>query len=40
MKYTILALVAAVIAVGFSSCSSKSAPQQPPVVDMGARSSK
>ena len=40
MKYTILALAAAVIAVGFSSCSSKPAAQQPPVVDMGARSSK
>ena len=40
MKYTVLALVAAFIAVGFSSCKSSSASQQPPVVDMGARSSK
>ena len=40
MKYTILALAAALVAVGFSSCKSKPAPQQPPVVDMGARSSK
>ncbi len=40
MKYTIIALAAAVLAVGFSSCSSKTTTQQPPVVDMGARSSK
>ena len=40
MKYTVLALAAVVIAVGFSSCSSKSTATQPPVVDMGARSSK
>lgn len=40
MKYTVLVLAAAFIAVGFSSCKSNSAPQQPPVVDMGARSSK
>ena len=40
MKYTILALVAAFIAIGFSSCKSNPPPQQPPMVDMGARSSK
>lgn len=40
MKYTVLALAAAILAGGLVSCSSKPAPQQPPVVDMGARSSK
>lgn len=40
MKYTILALTAAVIAVGFSSCKSNPPPQQPPMVDMGTRSGK
>jgi hypothetical protein len=40
MKYTVLALAAALVAVGFSSCASKPAPQQPPMVDVGYRSSK
>jgi hypothetical protein len=40
MKYTVLALAAALVAVGFSSCASKPAPAQPPMVDVGYRSSK
>jgi len=40
MKHIVLALAVAAVAASMTSCSSKPAPANPPVVDMGARSSK